>query len=369
MNSLKVRAANRKKIANFLYENRDATKQKIARSLNLSLPTVTAILKDLTDLGLVKQEGTLQSSGGRKPAALMLRYDAKYSAGIAITQNHIRFVIINLGEEIQKYKVIKEHFQNSNAYFKKLSDSLETFLKECGIEREKLLGVGIALPGLVTVDKQMLEYSPTLQVHDLSIQSIAKYSPYPVMVENEANLAGFAEIWHMNDVESAVFLSINKGVGGAIMIGNKVYSGMGGRAGEFGHMTIAKDGLACSCGKRGCLEAYCSTNILTNPNFSDIDEFFSALQFGDRYCLKKWEDYLDYLATGINNIRMIFDCDIIVGGEISKYLSHYNGELCQRLLALNSFGEQPNYLHYSKYDDTASAVGAALLFVNRFLGT
>ncbi|MCI1965783.1 MAG: ROK family transcriptional regulator [Oscillospiraceae bacterium] len=369
MNSLNIRAVNRKKVLNYLYENRDATKQIISKSLNLSLPTVSFILRDLADLGLVTQTGTLKSSGGRKPVAITLNYNAKYSAGIAVTQNCIRLAVINLGEEIIKYKNINVCFENTDAYFAKLAESLDRFLRRCKIDQEQLLGVGIALPGLVTTDKRILEYSPTLQIHRLPIQTIAHYIPYPVLADNEANLAGLAEIWHINDVKSAVFLSINKGVGGAVVIHNKIFSGANGHAGEFGHMTIVKDGLTCSCGKKGCLEAYCSTNILTDSHFSDLENFFSALVLGNRYCIEKWNRYLDFLAVGINNIHTIFDCDLIIGGEISKHLPHYTDVLNQKLCSLNSFGEQPNYLHYSKYYDAASAVGAALLFINRFLGT
>jgi predicted NBD/HSP70 family sugar kinase len=367
MNSLNLRSENRRKIVNFLYENRDATKKKIAKKLGLSVPTVTLILKDLTQLGLVKETGTLQSSGGRKPTAVHLEYDAKYSAGIAITQNHIRFAIINLGAEIVHYKSIKQHFSANNQYYQLLSKELEAFLTQAKLPREKLLGVGIALPGLVNTDKKILEYSPTLQVQDLPIQAIAKNISYPILADNEANLAGLAEIWHINDIENAVYLSVNKGVGGAVILGNKIFNGSSGRSGEFGHMTIVKDGLTCSCGKRGCLEAYCSTKTLTEPNFSDVEEFFSALKLGDKYCIRKWENYLDYLATGINNLRMIFNCDIILGGEISQYLEAASPLLKKKLLLLNSFHEQPDYLRFSKFREKASSTGAALLFVNKFL--
>ncbi|HCB91010.1 MAG TPA: sugar kinase, partial [Ruminococcaceae bacterium] len=367
VNNLQVRDTNKKKIVNFLYTNNGATKQKIAKTLGLSMPTVSLILKELSARGLVKKSGTLKSSGGRKPVVNSLAYDAYFSVGIEITQNHLRFVLINLGEDILHYKIIREHFQNNDAYYKKLADYLETFLAGSGIDRSLLLGIGIALPGLFNTKKNLLEYSPTLQVRNLPLGAITKYISYPVLANNEANLAGFAEIWHMDEVESAVFLSINKGVGGSIIVGNKVFNGMNGRAGEFGHMTIVKDGLTCSCGKKGCLEAYCSTQVLTEPNFTDVDEFFASLQMGNQYCMQKWETYLDYLATGINNLRTVFDSDIILGGEIVQYLKQYSDLLRKKLLPLNSFGEPLNYLHFSRYSDKASAIGAALLLVDAFL--
>lgn len=366
MNNLEVRNTNKKRIVNFLYANDGATKQDIAKSLNLSMPTVSLILKDLSSQGLVKKTGLLQSSGGRKPATISLSYNAKLSAGIEITQNHLRFAIIDLGGHVLYYKKIHEPFENDDRYFRKIAEHLESFFDENNVDSSAVLGIGIALPGVVNEKSNILEYSPTLKVKNLPLDILTKYLPCHSMANNEANLAGFAEIWTIDNIESAVFLSINKGVGGAIIIGNKLYNGINGRSGEFGHMTIVKDGLTCSCGKKGCLEAYCSTKVLTEPNFNDIDDFFAAMKMGNQYCTEKWKSYLDYLATGINNIHTIFDSDIIIGGEIDQYLEQYSDALYRRLLTLNSFDEQYNYLHFSKYSDKASTVGAALLFVDSF---
>ena len=367
VNNLEVRNTNKKRILNYLYMNDGATKQDIVKSLGLSMPTVSLILKDLSGRGLVKRAGTLESSGGRKPVANSLAYDAKLSVGAEITQNHIRLVAIDLGENVLHCKRLREPFRNDGEYYRKLAEEIERFLDESGVDRTCLLGVGIAVPGLIDSKSNILEYSPTLKVKNLPLEIMTKYIAYPVMVNNEAKLAGLEEIRKMDDVESAVFLSVNKGVGGAIIIGNKLYSGMNGRSGEFGHMTIVRDGLTCSCGKKGCLEAYCSTKVLTEPNFDDVDDFFAALEMGNQYCLKKWDIYLDYLTTGINNIRTIFDADVVVGGEIGRYLEKYSDVLRRKLLPLSPFGLQPDYLHFSRYGDQASAIGAALILVGAFL--
>ena len=367
MNNLQVRDANKNRIMNFLYSNNGATKQNIADSLGLSMPTVSLILKDFEKRGLVMKSGTLKSSGGRKPVVNSLAYGARLSCGIEVTQNHLRFVVIDLGENVLFYKRIREPFRSDDVYFKTLADDLDIFLQENHVDLNKLLGVGIAVPGLVSTKSDTLEYSPTLHVKDLPIDCLKKYISYPVMVSNEANLAGLAEIWKMDGAESAVVRSINKGVGGAIIIDNKLYNGINGHSGEFGHMTIVQDGLVCSCGKKGCLEAYCSTKVLTEPNFEDVDDFFTALEMGNQYCRQKWETYLDYLATGINSIRTIFDSEIIIGGEIDRYLEKYSDLLVKKLLPLNSFGSVPDYLHFSRFNDKASAIGAALLQIDSFL--
>jgi DNA-binding Lrp family transcriptional regulator len=211
VNNLQVRDTNVKRIVNFLYKNDGAAKQDIAKSLGLSMPTVSLILKELSARGLVKKSGTLKSSGGRKPAANSLAYDAKFSAGIEITQNHLRFVLINLGEEVLHYQIVREHFQNNDVYYQRLADYLERFLTESKVDRNLLLGVGIALPGLFNAKTDLLEYSPTLQVRNLPLKVITKYLPYPVYGNNEANLAGFAEIWQMDTWKAPYFFPSTKG--------------------------------------------------------------------------------------------------------------------------------------------------------------
>lgn len=366
-NNLQVRNTNKKRIINLLYHKNGMTKQDIAQTLGLSLPTVSQILKELFEHGLAKEGGTLASSGGRKPVINTLIYDAKLSVGVEITQNHIRLVLIDLAGNVLYHRRLREHFTNSEEYFKRTGKLIEQFLSENYVDKNKLLGVGIAVPGIVQKQKGILEFMPTLGVKNLPIKMLTQYIPYHVEIDNEANLAGFAEIWSMEYLNDAVFLSLNKGVGGAIMVNDKVYNGFNCRAGEFGHMTIVKDGKRCTCGKNGCFEAYCSTNVLTNNEFTDVDDFFSAIDKGNKQCIKRLETYLDYLAVGINNIRMIFDTDIIIGGDIDQYIEKYIDQLTKRLYDRNSFGDETNYLHISKYGGMASAVGAALLLVDNFL--
>lgn len=367
LNNLQVRRTNKRRILNYLYKNDGASNQAIMRALGLSAPTVTLILKDLSQRGLVRKAGTLKSSGGRKPMANSLVYGARLSAGMEITRNHLRLVLIDMGGTVLHSRKLRRSFRNDAEYFGRTAEELERFLDESGAAREKLLGVGIAVPGIVDAARNILTYSPTLEVTNLPLDLFRRDLPYPVAAGNEAKFAGFTEIWKMDDVEDAVYLSVNKGVGGAIIIGNRLFYGTDGRAGEFGHMTIVKNGLTCSCGKSGCLEAYCSTRILTEPAFDDVEEFFAALETGSRCCREKWLTYLDYLATGVCSIHTMLDTRIILGGEISEYLGRHPDDFRERLARLSPFGTGTDYLRFSRFGDGAPAIGGALLLVDAFL--
>jgi predicted NBD/HSP70 family sugar kinase len=368
-NNLQVRNTNKKRIINLLYNNSGMTKQNIASSLELSMPTVSQIMMELQATGLVRKVGTLESSGGRKPVLNALVFDAKFSMGINITRNTIQLVIIDLAGRVLHSLSVNENFEDSEEYFIKLGGLCANFVTGNRIDREKLLGVGISLPGIIRNDTGVLEYAPTLDVRGLPISTMTKYIPFPVMCGNEANLAGFAELWGLDQLSDAVFLLINKGVGGAIILNNKVFVGQNSRGGEFGHMTIIENGKTCSCGKKGCLEAYCSTRVLISYDYPDLPSFFKALETGNKKCAEIWDDYLNHLATGIINIKMNFDLDVIIGGDIDAYLNRYLDMLCGKVKNLDLFDDGCNYIHMSKFGKMAGSVGAALLLVDNFLDT
>ena len=367
ISNLEVKNYNKKRIINLLYQKNEVTRQDISRILGLSLPTVTQILKELCEIGLVKEAGTLASSGGRKPTLNAIQYDAKISVGIEITHNSIRLVLIDLSGKVLDHGTYRKAFENSGAYFDALKDLVDRQIDKNGVDPDKILGIGIAIPGTISKREGLVEFLPTLGVKDLPASQIQKHFSYPVMIDNEANLAGLAEIWNIRHLNDAVFLSINKGVGGAIILSDMIYDGRQYRAGEFGHMTIIKDGRVCSCGKRGCLEAYCSTKVLRVRDGEDLSDFFMHLKNGESEYGRIWDEYLENLSICINNIRMIFDVDIIIGGRIQRYIAEYIDTLDQKVRTRNSFSDTASYIHISQYGETASAVGGALLLVNDFL--
>lgn len=366
-NNLEVRRANIRRIFHLLYRRGAMTRQEIARALSLSLPTVSQILRGLGERGLVGEGGTLASSGGRRPALSTLNYQARLSVGAEITANHLRLVLCDLGGEVLHHQRFRERFENTDVYFARLNRLIEDFILEHAPgEPDKVLGVGLAVPGTVNRAAARIEFAPTLKVKDLPVARIAAHFGRPVWLDNEANLAGLAESWGLESPVDFIYLSLNKGVGGAILLDAKVHTGTSGRAGEFGHMTIVQGGRACSCGAQGCLEAYCSTTVLTEGLGMDLAAFFEALDAGDAACRARWMAYLDHLAQGIHNLNMAFDADIVLSGEIDRFLQRDLSLLGRRLQALSAFGAAPR-LHISRHGQNASAAGAALLPVDQFI--
>lgn len=363
-----LRKANRNRVYRYLYEAKGpVTKQDLARDLYMSLPTLTQNLNELLEQGLIDNSEIANSTGGRKPRILAVVPDARYAIGAEISPGHIRMVAMDLGIRELGYKAAERRFRADESYARELAEDIERFITECGLTREKLLGVGITLPGIVSADQQTVENAPTLKMQCLEVGILTQYIPYPVSLMNDANAGGFAEWWNRTDLTSMAYLSLGRGVGGAILIDGVPYVGARQRSGEFGHMCLHPGGRECSCGRTGCLEAYCSTARLSDDLELTPDEFFEGLKHGDARCAAVWKEYMDNLAIGIVNIHTALDCDVVLGGALTQYMSDHLEELQKCLARLDPFWDGKTYLHLCRYHGKSNSIGAALGFIDSFL--
>lgn len=366
-NSIEVKKINRKTIYQFLYRHDPISIQEIAHTLQLSLPTVTQNLKELQERDLVIETGLFESTGGRKAKAISYNPLAKYALGLDVTRNHIGIVLIDLGGNVIHHERRTYPFINQRAYFEGIGQHVERFLNESGADREKLLGVGIALPAILSHGNETVQYASVIDFQGGSVRSFEEFIPYPCVLINDANAAGMAEFWNEEGIEDVVYLSLNNSVGGSVIIGHSTYPGQNQRSSEFGHMTIVPDGRTCYCGQRGCVDAYCSAKILSDSTNGSMAEFFRLLREKAPVQQALWEEYLSYLAITINNLRMLYDCNVIVGGYVGAYMDEHLDQLQELLARRNTFEPDGTYLQCCKYKLEATAVGAALQLVKQFI--
>ena len=261
----------------------------------------------------------------------------------------------------------KKEFSQSESYSRALGEMVEEFAAGCGISQENLLGCGIALPGILDETGEVFVLSHVLGTENMPTAFFSRYIPFPCLFVNDASAAGLAEVWGEDAPGNVVYLSLSNSVGGAILNGGKLYNGDHLRAGEFGHMTLVMDGKPCYCGKRGCLDAYCSAKVLAEHTGGNLEQFFDRLQADDPDLTTVWKDYLRYLATAVNNLRMVFDCTVIAGGYVGGYLEEYGNEIRQLLSERNTFEADAGYFRFCRYRREASAMGAALMQVEQFM--
>lgn len=368
LNSREVKKMNRNAIYRYLYRQDPTSIQEIAQALNLSLPTVTQNLKELQERELVVESGMFESTGGRKAKAMACNPVAKYAVGLDITRNHVGIVIIDLSGRIVKNVRNQYPFARTKEYFEGVGRLVEEFVSECEVDRERILGVGIALPAILSEDRKTVNYATVIDFQGGNVDSFAEYIPYPCLLSNDANAAGFTELWGEEELSNMVYLSLNNSVGGSIMVNNQIYTGQNNRGGEFGHMTIVPGGRTCYCGQQGCVDAYCSARILSDSTQGSIAEFFRLLREGHETQTALWEEYLPYVVLTVNNLRMLYDCNVVLGGYAGAYMGEYIETLQEMVAGKNTFERDGKYLRICKYEHEATAVGAALELVAEFIG-
>ena len=360
------RRQTRNSVYHYLYKATGfCSRQQLSRDLGLSLPTVYQNLTELMDAGLIQNSGEQQHTGGRKAAGLSIVPDARVAVGISITENRLRFVAVDLRMNELGYQRID--INSMDELGPKLALELERFLDELSIDRTNLLGVGIALPAIIDQENALLKLAPTLHLQDVSLKNLTKYIPYPTYVENDANSGGYAELFNHSGQNNMAYLSLENGVGGAVLINGTPYYGDNLRSGEFGHMCVEPGGLRCKCGKQGCLESYCSARRISVDLGITLDDFFAGLERHVPEYENLWHDVLRHLAIGISNIRMALDCDVVLGGFLTEFISPYIGILKSYAAALDTFGINADYIHLGTMCKHTVPMGVALHFVDNFL--
>lgn len=366
-NSMQLKEKNRNNVYRYIYQSQGVAKQDIANALGLSLPTVSQNLSELKEKGLITEKGTFESTGGRKPKMITCEENVRVALGLDITRNHIALVLTNLKGEILKSSRQRLEFETREAYFQTVGKAIEEFTKEAKVKKDRVLGLGVSVPAIVREDQKSISYMTVIPEDRHLHEDLCRVVEYPVLLFNDANAGGYGEVWRRDSQNSLVYLSLSNSVGGSILFDQNSYPGMNNRSGEFGHMALVPDGRQCYCGQKGCADAYCNAKLLSDITGGSLGTFFKKLEEGDSECQKAFNDYLYYLSLLVKNLRMAFDSDVVLGGYVGSYMEPYLSQLTDMVDKLNPFEQKGSYVKVCKYRSEASAVGAALHFVEDFI--
>ncbi len=260
---------------------------------------------------------------------------------------------------------------------------------EHGITMSAVKAIGIATPGVANLETGVVEYANNLHFEKFPLASLlAKELNFEnIKIANDANAAAWGEAvaGAARGTSNSVMITLGTGVGGGIIIDNKIYTGFNSAGAELGHIVIELDGAPCSCGRRGCWEAYSSATALIRMTSEKIEEckasgrdslMLSAERVSGRTacdCMRKgdaaakevYDKYIKYLACGLTNIVNIFQPEVIsLGGGVSNE----GQSLIDSLLPLvraesygSGFVDKLPELRIAKLGNDAGIIGAALL--------
>ena len=264
---------------------------------------------------------------------------------------------------------------------------VSALLERNGLRCDDVLSVGVGVPCTANPENGHLEDANNLGFEDeLFLPLLAEKLPCPVYFDNDANVAAWGE-YRVGDYpeDSFIMMTIGTGIGGGIILGGKLHTGINGAAAEFGHMSIAYDGIPCNCGRKGCFEAMASATALIRQGQQRMAQdrntllwklcqgkqenleaktVFDAAAVGDRVAMELLDSYTTVLAEGIANIINIFQPAVLcIGGGVSKagqmLLQPVRNKVSQRIYSKNA--KRNTTIQLAKLDNDAGVLGAALL--------
>ncbi|GAB3045841.1 ROK family transcriptional regulator [Virgibacillus ainsalahensis] len=368
-----IKRLNRRILLEEIIKNISLSRSDLARITGLNKATVSAQVADFLqeDIVIEKSEGE-SITRGRKPILLEINGNGGYSIGIDIDESQMNIYFTNLkGEPFYNLNLPILDYNLDNLT-KQLIDNLMPYIKEFNQKYASigLVGVGVGIHGIVN-DKEDIIFTPKQKWSNINIKDrLEEAFQTNVTIDNNANLSVFAEQVYDEHISDLFCITLYSGIGLGIISEDKIYRGYQGFAGEIGHMIIESSGRQCSCGNKGCWELYASESVLLealkekHPSVTGESKIETLLnQEGTEEII---ENYLDYLAVGLNNIINIFNPEkIILNGVIINGNSPFINKIQDKLKSkINNYRE----IRASKLGKDSSALGGAALAIKRHFG-
>jgi len=334
-----VRKINRNLVLNLIKSQSPISRTEVAHLSGLSLATISALTAELIEMGLVYEMGEGESTGGRRPVLLRLNHKAGFVVGVKLMEHTVTSALTDLDANVMHHQMtplaLPEGERTPDNVLPVLIQAIEATIARAKVDRERVLGIGMGMAGLVNGESGICCYSPFFGWRDVEVASpIASHFELPVYLENDVNTLTVAELWfgYGHGVDHFVVVTVGRGIGAGIVVNGQFYRGALGGAGEFGHITLAEGGPACDCGKRGCLEALAADpatvrrareaiargeqTALTGPEPLTLEAIVSAADAGDELARRLLADSGRWLGVGIATLVNILNPQlIIVGGE------------------------------------------------------
>ena len=324
----------KKKLISELYFNGDSSCADLSLKTAKSIPLTTKILNELIDHGYVTETGYANSTGGRRPLMFSLNKEVMYVLSVAMDQFITRIALLDMQNkyvtDIEKFEL--NLYQNKNA-LSELTEKISSFIQQLKIDKEKIAGIGIAMPGFVDI-KKGINYSFLFNDNKNIPEYISQKVDLPVYIDNDSSLIALAELRFgaARQKKEALVVNIGWGVGLGEIVDGKMFRGYNGFAGEFSHIPLFTNNKLCSCGKKGCLETETSlsaivekarngllkdrVSILQKAMMDNLenasDAVLSAATAGDQFAVELLSEAGYKLGKGIAILIHILNPEIII---------------------------------------------------------
>lgn len=255
-----VKMSNRSAILKLLNDQGAMSRKDIAMSLGLVPATVTMICTELLAAGVLCENGEMEEEkrAGRRKVSIDINYQYRYVLAICIEGNGTCISVCDLkGHHLGIRTLHTDGSIPPEEFLQTVAKESKALMWECSIGKDMVLGAGVSIPGPVRRKEGISQHAYRIWDEPVPVGAILReLLDIPVIVEN--NVKAFAEgeliYGEGKEIKNMLLVKWGPGVGSAIIIQNKIYDSPNSKTAELGHCIIEKDGKACSCGRKGCLE-------------------------------------------------------------------------------------------------------------------
>jgi predicted NBD/HSP70 family sugar kinase len=350
-----VRRANLGVVMRHVASNAPCSRARIAADTGLTRGTVSSLVSELVELQLLHETGEDERDGrvGR-PGQLLELGDVHVAVGLEVNVDSLEVSVEDITGTVRYERRV--FVDNRRSAAGPVLDRISAMALEAIEELERqgavVVGVAVAVPGLVDQSSGTLVRAPNLGWHGLGIvdELRGRLPELPIQVENEANLAALAEHWQgtARGVRNFICVFGEVGVGAGIVVDGELYRGAHGFGGEFGHITLAPEGEPCACGSRGCLETFVGQEAIARRAGLTIEsgervrsvtaELVRRAEAGEAQVLEALEEAGRSLGFGLATAVNLLDLDAVVlggcFGPLAPWLgAHVESALRTRVLS------------------------------------
>ena len=382
-----VKSINRNVLLRLLLDEPAQSRATLAERSGLTKSTVSLLTKELLEEGwLAEDDVAITGSLGRRPTPLRIAGNGLALIGAELGTDSIRVVSSSVHGEVLESTTVALQARDPDVACHQLAELVTAQSARVARAGARLLGIGVGLPGAVDTTHGIIDFAPNLGWHHVEVGHrlagelhAAGLGDVPVYCQNEADLAAIGEsaFGDARDDDPLVYVSCSVGVGAGIVLNGALFTGATGAAGEIGHTILHVDGLKCSCGRRGCVEAYVGLKAVARAagmlRGGEVDRAGLAADLARPRTQKARNAFAaagDALGVLLQNVWTTFNPrSIVLGGEaVSLGGAHFLEPATARLARFAAdAGLEPPPVRVARYGDLATAVGGAAFALQSLL--
>lgn len=318
---------NKQMILDIIKKQRPISRAEITKITKMSATSIGRFVSELCEEGFIRETNLTSSGLGRKAVMLDIEPGAIYSIGVDIEKKRISFGLMDFNETVTVYRRVDYQAQKSTPEetAELICREIRAMVEEKNLPCEKVIGIGIGVPGVINYEQGIVQFSATLGWRNVAFAKMIEAElQIKTVIDNDLKVKILSEYLYGSAKGSnkTALIGIGTGIGSALIINGEVFRGGSNSAGELGHTTLDPNGNLCDCGKRGCLQTYVDENSLIMEarrvsDITDVRQVYAAARNNERWAKEiVWRTAL-YIGITINNIVCMYNPDtVILSGDL-----------------------------------------------------